>query len=94
MKVYHYLTCHPNYPPQSSVVPTQLLNKVLSFTETECLVSVQFAQWNGVFNLFAYVDKPSTTVHKPSVKQQANHDTLVVEELTSMDIRTQMILKR
>jgi len=38
------------------------------------------------------IDKPS--VHKSSAKQQANFDTSLVEELNSLDIRTQMILKR
>ena len=41
-----------------------------------------------------HTDKPSSAVHKSSTKQQASHDTLLVEELTSMDIRTQMIIKR
>lgn len=40
------------------------------------------------------IDKPLSPVHKSSTKQQAGFDTSLVEELNSIDIRTQMILKR
>ena len=76
-------------------MPTRVLSKVLSFTETGCLVSTQhYTYYCRDVITIVHTDKPSSAVHKSSTKQQASHDTSLVEELTSMDIRTQMIIKR
>lgn len=58
---------------------------------SECMI-----HWHSQYYYckLVHIDKPLSTVHKSLSKQQANRDTSLVEELTSMDIRTQMILKR